>query len=62
MRGLPDKTPGVMATENHNPTAEERDERIGPFDVDPVEALAAILNVNPKSEPVTVNGGSIDQH
>jgi hypothetical protein len=51
-----------MPPEKHNPTAEERDERIGPFDVDPVEALAAILNVNPKSEPVTVNGGAIDQH
>jgi len=47
VRGLPDKTPGVMATEKHNPTAEERDERIGPLDVDPEEALAG----DPKCRP-----------
>jgi hypothetical protein len=37
---------------HHNPTPEERDERVGPFDVDPEEALAAILQVDPDSEPV----------
>jgi hypothetical protein len=42
----------AMPTEKHNPTAEERDERIGPFDVDPEEALEAILKVDPDSEPV----------
>jgi hypothetical protein len=40
-----------VPTEKHNPTAAERDERIGPFDVDPEEALEAILKVDPKSEP-----------
>jgi hypothetical protein len=40
-----------VPTEKHNPTAAERDERIGPFDVDPEEALEAILKVDPKGEP-----------
>jgi hypothetical protein len=34
-----------------NPTPEERDERIGAFDVDPKEALEAILKVDPKNKP-----------
>ena len=42
-----------VPTEKHNPTAKERDERIGPFNVDPEEALEAILKVDPKSKPAT---------
>ena len=45
----------------HNPTPEERDERVGPFDVDPEEALAAIVKVDPKDEPVKSSARPIDR-
>jgi hypothetical protein len=36
----------------HNPTPAERDERVtAPEDVDPEELLAALLQVDPESEP-----------
>jgi hypothetical protein len=46
-----------MPTEKHNPTAEESDDHIGPFNVDPEEALAAILEVDPESEPKDQKSG-----
>jgi hypothetical protein len=40
-------------TEQHNPTPAERDERVTvPDDVDPEELLAALLQVDPESEPM----------
>jgi len=46
-----------VPTEKHNPTVAERDERVGPFDVDPEEALEAILKVDPKKKLVGIDYG-----
>jgi hypothetical protein len=35
----------------HNPTPEERDERVSLEGVDPEKALEALLHVDPESEP-----------
>lgn len=36
----------------HNPTSEERDERVSLKGLDPEKALEALLHVDPDSEPV----------
>lgn len=35
----------------HSPTPEERDERVSLYGLDPEEALEAMLNVDPESDP-----------
>lgn len=36
----------------HNPTPAERDERVSLYPLDPEKALAALLKVDPESDPV----------
>lgn len=35
----------------HNPTSEERDEKVSLYGVDPESALAALLKVDPNADP-----------
>ena len=39
-----------MATKGHNPTPEERDEKVTLYGVKPEEELAALLEVDPDCE------------
>ena len=41
-----------MPTDKHNPTAEERDEKVSLYGLDPEEVLAAVLKVDPEGEAV----------
>ena len=50
---MPRKRPTKDPAAKHNPSAAERDERVTvPEDVEPEELLAALLEVDPESEPV----------
>jgi hypothetical protein len=40
----------------HHPTPEERDEPTSLYPLDPEEALAALLKVDPESEPAEDHG------